>query len=211
MAALAGILFKVGYDILDFRVFPILHRMDTSSKITFWTVLFLTVWEDLLVAVGVGLAIAFFLFVHDMSELWKPKLKGLAESQSTAKESIPHHLKKQIAIIEPEGPMFFGIADTMYRQIDRLAHYKVLIISFRYVPIIDLSGAFAVEDMVMMAGKRQTKVIVKGMNPAVRRTLTELKIIESIGEENIADDIDGALKKSLDYLADQFLGSTNDE
>ncbi len=209
MASLAGILFKVGYDILDFRVFPILHRMETSSKITFWTVLFLTVWEDLLVAVGVGLAIAFFLFVHDMSELWKPSLKGFAGSESDAKESIPDHLKKQIAIIEPEGPMFFGIADTMYRQIDRLAHYRVLIISFRYVPIIDLSGAFALEDMVMMAGKRNTKVIVKGMNPAVRRTLTELNVIKSIGEENITDDVDGALKKSLDYLADQFLESTD--
>ena len=210
MASLAGILFKVGYDILDFRVFPVLHRMETASKITFWTVLFLTVWEDLLVAVGVGLAIAFFLFVRDMSELWKPELKGFAESQSDTKKSLPDHLKQQIAIIEPEGPMFFGIADTMYRQIERLAHYKVLIISFRYVPIIDLSGAFALEDMVMMAGKRKTKILVKGMNPAVRRTLTELKVIESIGEENIVEDIDGALNKSVDYLADQFLGSTND-
>jgi MFS superfamily sulfate permease-like transporter len=39
-------------------------------------VLFLTVWEDLLMAVGVGLTIGFFLFVHDMSELWKPTLEG---------------------------------------------------------------------------------------------------------------------------------------
>jgi hypothetical protein len=42
----------------------------------------------------------------------------------------------------------------------------------------------------------------------VRRTLTELKVIETIGEENIAQDIDGALKKSLDWLADEFLEST---
>lgn len=208
MASLAGILFKVGYDILDFRVFPVLHRMETPSKITFWTVLFLTVWEDLLVAVGVGLAIAFFLFVRDMSELWKPELKGFVESKNDTKKSVPEHLKQQIAIIEPEGPMFFGIADTMYRQIDKLAHYKVLIISFRYVPVIDLSGAFALEDMVMMAGKRNTKVILKGMNPAVRRTLTELKVIKTVGEENIATDLDGALRMALDYLSDQFLGAT---
>ena len=165
MASLAGILFKVGYDILDFRVFPVLHRMPTPSKITFWTVLFLTVWEDLLVAVGVGLAIAFFLFVRDMSEMWKPELKGLEESQKPSAKLVPAHLKKQIAVLEPEGPMFFGIADTMYRQIDSLAHYKVLIVSLRHVPIIDLSGAFALEDMVNLAHKRGTKVLVKGMKP----------------------------------------------
>jgi hypothetical protein len=48
------------------------------------------------------------------------------------------------------------------------------------------------------------------MNPAVRRTLIELKVIETIGKENIAEGIDGALKQSRDYLADQFLGSAND-
>jgi hypothetical protein len=30
----------------------------------------------LLIAAGVGLAIGFYLFVHDMSELWKPMLKA---------------------------------------------------------------------------------------------------------------------------------------
>ena len=43
MGCLAATLFKVGYDILDFRVFPILHRIPTPSKTTFWTVFLLTV------------------------------------------------------------------------------------------------------------------------------------------------------------------------
>ena len=210
MAALAGILFKVGYDILDFRVFPVLHRMPTPSKITFWTVLFLTVWEDLLVAVGVGLAIAFFLFVRDMSEMWKPEVKGLEESQKPTKELVPEHLKKQIAVLEPEGPMFFGIADTLYRQVDKLVHFKILIVSMRYVPVIDLSGAFALEDMVELARKRGTKVIVKGMNPAVRRTLSELSVLKHIGAENVTEDFDSALKKAIDYIGEQFLGRSID-
>ena len=206
MSCLAAILFKVGYDILDFRVFPILHRIPTPSKITFWTVFFLTVWEDLLIAVGVGLAIAFFLFVRDMSELWKPQVQGLDDSQKPTKKLLPDHLRKQIAVLEPNGPMFFGIADTMYRQIDNLAHYTVLIISLRDVPMIDLSGAFALEDMVELAYKRGTKVLIKGMNPAVRRTLTELSVITHIGEENITEDFDSALEKGIDYIGEQYLG-----
>jgi len=206
MGCLAAILFKVGYDILDFRVFPILHRIPTPSKITFWTVFFLTVWEDLLIAVGVGLAIAFFLFVRDMSEMGKPEVQGLEDSGRSTKALLPDHLRKQIAVLEPQGPMFFGIADTMYRQIDNLAHYTVLIVSLRDVPMIDLSGAFALEDMVNLAYKRGTKVLIKGMNPAVRRTLTELNVIEHIGEENITEDFDSALMKGIDYIGEQFLG-----
>ena len=210
MAALAGILFKVGYDILDFRVFPLLHRLPMPSKITFWTVFLLTVWEDLLIAVGVGLAIAFFLFVRDMSEMWAPKVVGLEESQKETKALVPEHLKSQIAVLEPEGPMFFGIADVMYKQVDSLMHYKVLIISLRYVPVIDLSGAFALEDMVNMAHKHGTKTILKGMNPAVRRILTELSVIKNIGEENIVEDFDSALRMGVDYIGEMYLERTID-
>ena len=206
MGALAAILFKVGYDILDFRVFPVLHRIPTASKLTFWTVFILTVWEDLLVAVGVGLALAFFLFVKDMSEMGAPQVQGLEDSPRPDKDLVPKHLTKQIAVLEPQGPMFFGIADTMYRQIDKLVHYKVLIVSLRDVPMIDLSGAFALEDMVDLAYKRGTKVFIKGMNPAVRRTLTELSVIKHIGEENILEDFDAALRKGIDYIGEQFLG-----
>ena len=206
MGCLAGILFKVGYDILDFRVFPVLHRIPTPSKITFWTVFLLTVWEDLLVAVGVGLAIAFFLFVRDMSEMWKPMVMGLEESQKDTKELVPVHLRGQIAVLEPKGPMFFGIADTLYRQVDRLAHYQVLIISFIHVPIVDLSGAFALEDMAQHAQKSGTKVLIKGMNPAVRRTLTELSVIKHIGVENFVESFDAALEEGIDYIGEHFLG-----
>lgn len=141
-----------------------------------------------------------------MSEMWKPEVIGLEVTDRPSKERVPPHLRKQIAVLEPEGPLFFGVADTIYRQVDRLVHFKVLIISLRNVPVVDLSGAFALEDMVELAKKRGTKVIVKGMNPAVRRTLTELSVIKHIGEENIVEHFDQALDIAVDYLADRYLG-----
>jgi SulP family sulfate permease len=206
IVCLAAILFKVGYDILDFRVFPILHRIPTPAKITFWTVFLLTVWEDLLVAVGVGLAIAFFLFVRDMSEMWKPQVMGLEESQKPGHERVPKHLRKLIAVLEPNGPMFFGIADTLYRQVDKLTDYQALIISLIHVPMVDLSGAFALEDMANHAQKNGTKVLIIGMNPGVRRTLNELSVVANIGEENFVENFEAALDEGIDYIGEQFLG-----
>lgn len=205
MASLAGILFKVGYDILDFRVFPVLRRMPASAKVSFWTVFLLTVWVDLLVAVGVGLAIAFFLFVKEMSEMWSPEVVGLAQSNRQVPERVPAHLRERICVLEPEGPLFFGIADTLYRQADRLIHYDVLIISLARVPVVDLSGAFSLEDLVLLAKKRDTKVVLKGLNASVRRILTELGILKKIGPENIVEDFDQALAAAIDHVAELYL------
>jgi len=159
----------------------------------------------LLVAVGIGLAIAFFLFVKEMSEMWSPEVVGLDDSNRKLPEKIPAHLRKRIAFLQPEGPLFFGIADSLYRQADRLVHYDVLIISFAKVPIVDLSGAFSLEDMILLAQKRNTKVILKGLNPSVRRILKELGILLKIGEENIVETLEQALEEAVDYLGDKFL------
>jgi len=210
MASLAGILFKVGYDILDFRVFPVLRRLPVSSKITFWTVLFLTVWEDLLVAVAVGLVISFFLFVRDMSQMWEPEVIGVEESAKITKGLLPKHLEKKIALLEPEGPMFFGVADNLLRQAEKLKDYQVLIVSMRHVPVIDLSGAFALEDLARLANQRGTKVIIKGVHPAVERILNELSVIKNIGPENFTEEFGQALQLGIDYLAEKFLDSNGD-
>ncbi|MDH5564958.1 MAG: hypothetical protein OEY91_15220, partial [Nitrospirota bacterium] len=51
-----------------------------------------------------------------------------------------------------------------------------------------------------------TKVLIKGMNPAVRRTLEELSVITNIGKENFVENFDAALKEGIDYIGEQFLG-----
>ena len=49
-------------------------------------------------------------------------------------------------------------------------------------------------------------MLITGMNPPVRRTLTELNVILNIGEENITEDFETALRKGIDYIGEQFLG-----
>ena len=73
-----------------------------------------------------------------MSEMWKPEVMGLEESKKSGRERVPKHLRKLVAVLEPNGPMFFGIADTLYRQVDKLTDYQVLIISLIHVPMVDL-------------------------------------------------------------------------
>jgi SulP family sulfate permease len=90
--------------------------------------------------------------------------------------------------------------------VDKLTDYQVLIISLIHVPMVDLSGAFALEDMANHAQKNDTKVLIIGMNPAVRRTLDELSVMANIGEQNFVENFEAALDEGIDYIGEQFLG-----
>ena len=83
--------------------------------------------------------------------------------------------------------------------------YDVLIISLTRVPIVDLSGAFSLEDLVVLAQKRNTKVILTGANVNVRRILNELSILKNIGIENVVETFDIALTEAIEYMADLYL------
>lgn len=196
MACLAGILVKIGIDILDYRVFPILHRMPLTDKICFWSVLVITVSIDLLVAMGIGLAIAFFRFVQEMSDLYKNEVVSLKDINESwpGEELIPANLRERILILRPEGPLFFGTADTLFRTIDKLMHFDVLIIRLRRVPTIDLSGAFALEDLVEKAKSRGTVVLLTSLNPRVRKTLDQLGILSKIGYEHCFEKFEDAIQ-----------------
>lgn len=203
MACLAGILIKVGIDILDYRVFPVLRKMPLTDKICFWSVLLVTVTIDLLVAMGIGLAIAFFRFVQEMSDLYKNDIVTLNDIKDEwpGEELIPASIKDRILILRPEGPLFFGTADTLFRTIDRLIHHDVLIIRLRRVPMIDLSGAFALEDLIEKAKSRGTAVVLTSLNPNTRRTLDQLGILDKVGKEHCFDKFDDAVQDVKQIIA----------
>ncbi len=204
MACLAGILVKVGIDIMDYRVMPILHRMPLTDKICFFTVFLVTVWVDLLVAMGIGLAIAFFRFVQEMSDLYKNEIVTLANNKDPwpGEELIPSSLKERILILRPEGPLFFGTADTLYRTIEHLVHHDLLIVRLRRVPTIDLSGAFALDDLIKKAQSKNTVVMLTSVNPRVRKILDELGIIKRIGANRCYEKIDDAIEDIIKVLTE---------
>ncbi len=196
MACLAGILVKIGIDILDSRVLPVLRRIPLSDKFCFWSVFVVTVSIDLLVAMGIGLAIAFFRFVQEMSDLYKNDVISLTEIKDTwpGEELIPPTLRERILILRPEGPLFFGTANTLYRTIDRLVHFDILIIRLRRVPMIDLSGAFALEDLVNKAKNKGTTVLLTSLNANVRNTLDQIGILDKVGRQHCFEKFEDAVQ-----------------
>lgn len=197
MACLAGILLKVGIDIIDYRVLPILHRMPLTDAVCFWAVLLLTISVDLLVAMGVGIAIAFVRVVQELGSLYEPAvLQGeQIAAGSSLGQRLPSPLSGRVFKLRLEGPLFFGVADTVYRAAAKMDEYDYLLIRLDAVPMADLSGAYLLDDIIEQAHRRHAQVIVSGLQPRVRKLLVKLKILEKIGEENTFDDLNAALQR----------------
>lgn len=197
MACLAGVLLKVGIDILDYRVLPVLHKIPKADALCFWAVLGLTITTDLLVAMGVGITIAFVRAIHELGNLYEPEALNLSQLDYSwpGEESTPESLKKKVMKLRLDGPLFFGVADTMYRTISSISAYEYLVIRMMRVPMIDMSGAYLLDDIIDKAKHQGAKVLISGMSADVESTLAKLRILDKIGRENCFEDFESAIAR----------------
>lgn len=195
MACLAGILLKVGMDIIDYRVLPVLHRMPFMDSICFWAVLILTISVDLLVAMWVGITIAFVRIVQELGQAYEQNVVNLNEVNRPLPGDVPmpEELKKKVLKLRLEGPLFFGVSDTIYRASSALVDYKYLIIRMARVPMVDMSGAYLLDDIVEKAHQQGAIVFFTGLKPQVEHTLERLRIFENVADGNCLETFNDAI------------------
>lgn len=232
LSALAGILLKAGYDILDMRVLPVVRRLPTSDKIVFLLVVVMTVFWNLLSAMALGLAMAFFRFVVDSAERYKRELAERNEivqqeendliftmARERLREAIRQEgrggifisgnfeemIRDRIIIVRPHGPLFFGAIDWLTETVDQLEGKDVLIIRCPWLDELDLSGAYAMGDLIDAAKQRKVEVVATGMSTRTRQVLKDLHELNRIGEEHIFPHFGGALEYAIKVIEERNL------
>ena len=186
LAVLAGILIKVGVDIIDWRFLKhILHapRADVTIMIV---VCGMTVLTDLIMAVAVGLVLASVLFVKQMADLELMNLQVITDpdGESTLTDEEADVLGRQegkIILIHVGGPMSFGSAKNMVRRLEGIARWKsfsVVVLDLSKVPTIDGSAALSVEDMIRMSQAHHQHLILVGTQPAVKEALEGFGVLK---------------------------------
>jgi|GEM_PF-24787 len=181
MACLAAILIKVGIDILDYRILPVLHRLPPTDMIVFWVVLIVTIVEDLLVAMVVGVVLAFFRFVQEMSRIYKHQVVYLDNVESNL---ISDQLKNRIKVLKPQGPLFFGSIEPLGESYEQAKTHNIMVIDLKGVTMIDLSGAYALEDLILKAQEDGKDVFICNASEKVDKVLRSVKILDHIGENS---------------------------
>ncbi|MEE4240860.1 MAG: SulP family inorganic anion transporter [Desulfopila sp.] len=203
LAVLAGILMKVGLDILDYRFLRLIKRVPRNDLIIMAAVFFMTVFVDLIVAVGVGVTLASLMITYRISSQSKISVVGVPHEpwHRDLEKSIEKESDYRIRALSVMGAFFFGTTAKMQDQVSKLIGTEVVIISCLNVSFIDLSGLFALSEMIDRLKNEKIKpILVVREGEGIRRQMLEMGYGDLLSTDGIQTDYNVALHLAWEYL-----------
>ena len=204
LSVLAGILITVGWGIIDFKGFKDLLRIPKADAVVLVVVFLITVFVDLLTAVGIGMVIACVLFMKRASDLVEG---GYSSSTMTSADihkglpdpglpnfdkSLPWHdeggitdeMRQHIYVQRLNGPIFFGTINKFKEVMEDVPNdAKVVIIRMKLVSFMDQSGLYAMETAIKDLQARGIMVLMTIIQPQPMYMLRTLNVIPSVVPE----------------------------
>ncbi len=204
-ALLAGILIKVGLDIIDWGFLLRAHKLSLKTSVVMYGVLLMTVFWDLIWAVLVGVFIANMLTIDSITETQlegmeedNPSLSGENQGQNTLpadEKALLDRCSGEVMLFRLKGPLSFGAAKGISDRMNLVRKYKILILDITDVPRLGVTATLAIEDMMQEAKNNSRKAFVAGANEKVRERLSKF------GVDGIIETRKQALEKALNELA----------
>lgn len=186
LCVLAGILIKIGYDIIDMKLLKVLRLAPNEDKYVLVVVFLLTVFYNLIVAVGAGITLAALLYakkVADKAKLIQTEVYDKDIMQ--LEKELERDYKHKIRAVHIDGQFFFGSATQLISQFDELLGTRYLILNCDFDDTLDISALFAFEDIVLRLKSQHIKLILVLKNTDIYKQLFEYKITKEIGENHI--------------------------
>ncbi len=204
-AVLAGILIKVGVDIIDWDYLKRLKNAPKAGVVIMLTVLIVTVTIDLLLAVGIGMVMASFLFMQRITEMQIASMKTITKggeelAMSDQENEIMEQANGLIMLFHMSGPMSFSSAKSLVRRHASIAGYSIMLLDLSDVPSIDFTTARAMEDIItdtITAGK---PILLVGTCKSVRKMLKNQGVLALVDADNIFQKRIDALVRAQELL-----------
>ncbi|MAP94162.1 MAG: sodium-independent anion transporter [Ponticaulis sp.] len=175
-AVLAGILIKVGWDIIDVVYLKRAHKGPRWDLALMALVLLVTVFVDLITAVGLGVFLAALAYVRSVAKQQLDALHTNADSKLTAEETeLLKDYRSRIQLFSFSGPLSFGAAaDIAHRVRENVHGREAIILDFTEVPDVDVSAARAVEAIAEDARDEERLIYLCNVNEKVHAQLKGL-------------------------------------
>jgi len=202
-AVLAGILVKVGYDIIDFSYLTRAHKGPRWDLALMAVVLGLTIFVDLITAVAVGVILAALAFVKKMADDQLAAFVDRKDATSDIEErQIFDEAGERLMLFEFGGPLSFGAAADLGHHVrERVKpHTNAIVLDFSRVPYIDVSAARAVETIACDARQSGKDLFFAGVNPSVAEVLSALDADHCLPDGNRFETRIEALKQAIDSI-----------
>lgn len=191
-AVLSGILITVGIGVMDYKGLKAIPHIPIGEIAIMVVVLLLSVFWDLVSAVGIGLVLASLIFMKKMGDATAQQTKITPVSQ---KEDEDHMLSKEVYVKKLEGPLFFGSTSDLQELAKQVpSEIKHIILVMNKSSYIDQTGLYALEEMIIGWEMNGIEVYLVGIQSQPRLRLERISIIPKlIAKDQIFKSLDDCL------------------
>ncbi len=154
LVALSAILVAVAWQMSELPHFIKLTRTSKGDVAILATSFLLTVLLDLTVAVEVGMLMAAFFFMKQMSDL---------KHVISLEKKIP---EQDMEVYKLRGPFFFGVTDRLKSLMMQMeTPPKTIVIRMKHVPVIDATALQMLREMHLRFEAKGSKLVLVEVQP----------------------------------------------
>jgi SulP family sulfate permease len=168
-------------------------------------VLLLTVFVDLIVAVGVGVFIANILTIDRLSELQAQNVKSISDADDAIQlndreRELLDRANGRVLLFYLSGPMIFGVSKAIARQHAAIGNYAAAVIDLSDVPMLDVTVSLAIENAIEDAIEARCNVFIVSPDPAMQGQLERLGTFQLLPRDHLMTDRTAALQRAVTLI-----------
>lgn len=205
LAVLAGIALKVGFDIIDWSFLKRAHRVSIKGAMIMYGVILLTVFVDLITAVGIGVFVANILTIKRLSDLQAQEVRAItdADDQITLtpeEQELMAAADNRLLLFQLSGPMIFGVSKAISREHQAVANVDVLILDISDVPHLGVTSSLALEGAIQDALDQRREIFIVGASGQTKRRLEKLGVLAHVPPQNLLGDRVEAMRQAVAHI-----------
>jgi SulP family sulfate permease len=204
LATLAAVLFVVAYNMGEWREIGTILRLSKTDIAVWFTTFALTVFADLTVAVGVGMALAALLYIYRIAEtttVAPVTREYLRDGQAHVLQD--KDIPSNVTILRIHGPFLFGTTEKLAEATKDLTQFgDVVILRLRNMTALDATGIHGLErfsDRLHAAGKT---LLLCGARDQPSRLIAQSDFLKHVGAENVLPHVQAALTRAREIQGD---------
>lgn len=186
LPVLAGILIKIGYDIIDVKFLKVVKLASKDDRLVLGVVFVLTVFYNLIAAVGAGITLAALLYAKKVADNTTLVNKVVYDNEIVELEKmVERDYRHKIRVVHINGAFFFGSATRLISQFDEFLGTRYLVLVYDSEDLLDVSAVFALEDIILRLKSQHIKILLVLKTQNVYNQLQDYGITSQIGSHKI--------------------------
>ena len=208
-AVLAGILMKIGWDIIDWRFLTLVHRIRREHLIVMLLTLGLTVFVDLATAVAIGLIAAGMTHAQQLETLELDSVISVPLLDRTffseyRDMALTDPYSARVGLVALKGNFTVASSRKLVEVIgEDIKDLEIVIFDFTDTTYLDDSAAMVVERLMNVATEKQTEFVVIGLSETIADTLRTLNILQQAPARQVVGTLDEARRVAYNFLEKQ--------